>query len=82
MPHLLAQCCTPHFPAEVVAVIRSGGKCMVHTNDCKSLKRVNPARLLPAYWSGHEIGIVVPLIIIMQDRPGFLADITKALYQT
>ena len=24
MPHLLAQCCAPHFPSEVVAVMRSG----------------------------------------------------------
>ncbi len=81
MPHLLAQCCAPHFPAEVVAVMRSGWKCMVHASDCNSLKRVNPARLLPAYWSAHEIGIVVSLIIVIRDRPGFLADITRSLYQ-
>lgn len=81
MPHILAQCCAPRFPAEVVAVMRSGGKCMVHATNCKALNRVNPARLLPAYWSAHEVGIVVPMIIVLRDRPGFLADVTKALYQ-
>jgi (p)ppGpp synthase/HD superfamily hydrolase len=81
MPHTLAQCCNPRFPSEVVAVMRSGGKCMVHTAQCRALNRVNPARFLPAYWSAHEVGIIVPMTIIVRDRPGFLADVTKALYQ-
>ncbi len=80
MPHTLAQCCHPHFPEEIVAVMRSGGKCMVHSLNCYSLQRVNPARLLSAYWSTQATGIVVPLTIIIRDRPGFLADITKSLY--
>lgn len=82
MPYMLAQCCSPQFPEEVIAVMRTGGKCMVHSGECKSLLRVNPARKLPAYWSETEEGIVVSLVIIMKDRPGFLADITKSLYQS
>ncbi len=42
---------------------------MVHSADCKALNRVNPARLLPAYWSAHEVGIVVPVVIVIHDRP-------------
>lgn len=82
MPHILAQCCHPHFPEDVVAVMRSGGKCMVHSQRCYALHRVNPARLLPAYWSTQQAGLIVPLIIVIQDRPGFLADITKTLYHS
>ncbi|MEI6711714.1 MAG: ACT domain-containing protein [bacterium] len=81
MPHTLAQCCTPHFPAEVVAVMRSGGKCMVHSSDCKSLKRVNPARLLPAYWTVYNSGVIVSLVLVANDRPGLIADITQSFYQ-
>ena len=81
MPHTLAQCCSPSFPADIVAVMRSGGKCMVHAQSCKSLNRVNPARLLPAYWSAHDVGIVVALHIVVSDHPWVLADIARIFYQ-
>jgi GTP pyrophosphokinase len=81
VPHVLAQCCGPQFPDEIVAVMRSGGKCMVHASNCKSLNRVNPARLLPAYWSAHDTGIIVSLTLVAYDRPGLIADITQAFYQ-
>ena len=54
---------------------------MVHSGDCKSLQRVNPARLLPAYWSAYNVGVIVPLTIIAPDRPGLIADITQSFYQ-
>ena len=61
--------------------MRSGGKCMVHARDCKSLNRVNPARILPAYWSAHDTGVIVSLTLVAHDRPGLLAHITQAFYQ-
>lgn len=54
---------------------------MVHAGDCKSLKRVNPARLLPAYWSVYNSGVIVPLMIVAIDRPGLIANITQSFYQ-
>lgn len=81
MPHTLGQCCNPRFPVDVVAVMRSGGKCMIHASNCKSLKRVNPARLLPAYWSVHDVGVIVSLTILANDRPGLIAKITQSFYQ-
>lgn len=50
IPHQIAQCCHPTFPDDIVAVLRTGGKCMVHHRECGSMSRVNPARVLPAYW--------------------------------
>lgn len=50
IPHQVAQCCHPVFPDDIVAVLRTGGKCMVHHRECGGLTRVNPARMLPAYW--------------------------------
>lgn len=50
IPHQLAQCCRPHFPDDITAVLRTGGKCMIHRHDCGGLVRVNPERVLPAYW--------------------------------
>lgn len=61
--------------------MRSGGKCMVHARSCKSLNRVNPARILPAYWSAYDTGIIVSLTLVANDRSGLLADITQAFYQ-
>jgi GTP pyrophosphokinase len=50
IPHQLAQCCSPSFPSDIVAVLRTGSKCMIHSADCRNLERVNPQRMLSAYW--------------------------------
>ena len=81
MPYQLAQCCTPEFPEALVAVSRSGGKCMVHAAECAGLDRVNPARILPAYWLVNEKGRVVDLTLNFNERKGILADLTGLLYQ-
>lgn len=54
IPHQMAQCCGPQFPDEIMAVLRTGGRCMIHCTDCASLVRVNPDRLLSAYWQTGE----------------------------
>lgn len=69
IPHQLAQCCTPTFPGDVVAVLRTGGKCMIHSRDCRSLDRVNPIRILPAYWHIGDSGKVVSFTFLFHDTP-------------
>ncbi len=81
MPYQLAQCCAPEFPEALVAVSRSGGKCMVHSAECAGLDRVNPARILPAYWLVNEKGRVIDLTLNFVDRKGILADLTGLLYK-
>lgn len=80
IPHQIAQCCSPHFPDDIIAVLRVGWKCMIHSTSCKSLERVNNRRLLPAYWQTNEKGKVVSLSLLFHDVPGLLARITKVFY--
>lgn len=30
IPHQMAQCCHVEYPEDIVAVLRTGGKCMIH----------------------------------------------------
>ena len=45
-----AGCCRPVFPDAIIWVVRRDGTCNVHRGSCGSLKRINPARQLEAYW--------------------------------
>lgn len=69
IPHQMAQCCNPHFPDDIMAVLRTGGRCMIHRTDCGSLGRVNPDRLLSAYWQTGEKGKVLSFSLLFHDVP-------------
>lgn len=81
IPHQIAQCCHPVFPDDIVAVLRTGGKCMVHNRECGALSRVNPARMLPAYWHVGRKWKVVSFSLLFHDVPGLLSRITKIIYE-
>ncbi|MBP7774110.1 bifunctional (p)ppGpp synthetase/guanosine-3',5'-bis(diphosphate) 3'-pyrophosphohydrolase, partial [Candidatus Gracilibacteria bacterium] len=81
IPHQMAQCCSPHFSDDIVAVLRTGGKCMIHRSDCGSLSRVNPDRLLSAYWQTSEKGKVVSFSLLFHDVPGLVSRVTKIFYE-
>lgn len=81
IPHQMAQCCDPHFPDDVVAVLRTAGKCMVHKADCASLERANPKRLLSAYWQTSGKGKVVSCSLLFHDVPGLMSRITRIFYE-
>ena len=81
IPHQISQCCHPVFPDDIVAVLRTGGKCMVHNRECGALSRVNPARMLPAYWHVGRKWKVVSFSLLFHDVPGLLSRITKIIYE-
>jgi guanosine-3',5'-bis(diphosphate) 3'-pyrophosphohydrolase len=81
IPHQIAQCCNPVFPDDIVAVLRTGGKCMVHHRECRGLSRVNPARMLSAYWHTWGKWKVVSFSLLFHDVPGLLSRITKIVYE-
>lgn len=81
IPHQMAQCCSPHFSDDIVAVLRTGWKCMIHRSDCGSLSRVNPDRLLSAYWQTSEKGKVVSFSLLFHDVPGLVSRVTKIFYE-
>lgn len=81
IPHQMAQCCNPHFSDDIVAVLRTGWKCMIHKSNCGSLTRVNPDRLLSAYWQTSEKGKVVSFSLLFHDVPGLVSRVTKIFYE-
>lgn len=80
IPHQMAQCCSPRFSDDIVAVLRTGGKCMIHKSDCGSLSRVNPDRLLSAYWQTNEKGKITSFSLLFHDVPGLVSRVTKIFY--
>lgn len=81
IPHQMAQCCNPVFPDEIMAVLRTGGRCMIHSADCGSLARVNPDRLLSAYWQTGEKWKVLSFSLLFHDVPWLLSRITHIIYE-
>ncbi len=81
IPHTMAHCCSPVFPDDIVAVLRTGGKCMIHRADCGSLDRVNPRRILSTYWQTNEKGKIISFSLIFHDVPWLLSRITKVFYE-
>lgn len=80
IPHQLAKCCHPECPHDIVAVLRTGGKCMIHKTECGSLTRANPDRILSAYWQVGEKGKAVSLSLLFHDAAGLLHRVTRILY--
>ena len=53
---------------------------MIHSTHCAGLARVNPDRLLPAYWQTGKKGRAVSFSLLFHDTPGLLSRVTKILY--
>ena len=54
---------------------------MIHKSDCGGLTRVNPDRLLSAYWQTGEKGKVVSFSLLFHDVPGLVSRVTKIFYE-
>ena len=80
VPLTLARCCKPAPPDAIVAYTTVGRGVTVHRADCASLKRANPARMLPAEW-GIEAGAAfeVEVQVKAYDRQGLLRDISDVI---
>jgi GTP pyrophosphokinase len=78
-----AQCCNPIRGEQVVGYITRGKGVAVHARRCPNLPSlmVDRERLLEVEWIKGDEGesYAVPLQVVVEDRPGALADITQAI---
>lgn len=78
-----AQCCNPIRGEPVVGYITRGKGVAVHARQCPNVPSlmVNRERVVDVEWMKGEEGeaYAVPLQVIVEDRPGALADVTQAI---
>ena len=80
VPFTWARCCKPTPPDALVAYTTVGRGVTVHRADCASLKRANPARMLPAEWeAGADAAFEVDVAVKAFDRQGLLRDISDVI---
>ncbi|MDP3583497.1 MAG: bifunctional (p)ppGpp synthetase/guanosine-3',5'-bis(diphosphate) 3'-pyrophosphohydrolase [Thiobacillus sp.] len=80
VPLTLARCCKPQPPDALVAYTTVGRGLTVHRADCASLRRANPARMMPAEWV-LDAGAAFEVDILLKafDRQGLLRDISDVI---
>ncbi len=80
VPLTLARCCKPQPPDAIVAYTTVGRGLTVHRADCASLRRANPARMMPAEWV-LDAGAAFEVDILLKafDRQGLLRDISDVI---
>jgi GTP pyrophosphokinase len=80
VPLTLARCCKPQPPEAIVAYTTVGRGLTVHRADCASLRRANPARVMPAEWA-LDAGAAFEVDIRLKafDRQGLLRDVSDVI---
>ena len=76
---VLARCCKPMPPDEIVGFVTKGRGVMIHRKHCVNVPHLDEARLLDAQW-GHQVGkFPADIVIVALDRQGLLRDISDVL---
>lgn len=80
VPLTLARCCKPQPPDPIVSYTTVARGLTVHRADCASLKRANPARVLPAEWVlDANAAFEVDIRLKAFDRQGLLRDVSDVI---
>lgn len=81
---LLAKCCKPVPPDQVIGFVTKGRGISIHRTDCPTLKRLaaaSPERLIRADWGNSHAGqtFAVDIMIEAHDRQSLLRDLSEVL---
>lgn len=78
-----AQCCNPIRGEPVIGYVTRGKGVAIHAVRCSNVPglKVNRERIVDVEWVKGEEGqaYAVPLQVLVEDRPGALADVTQAI---
>jgi GTP pyrophosphokinase len=80
---VLAGCCKPAPPDEVMGFVTKGRGISIHRANCQTLKRLSldaPERLVAVDWGEQKSSIFpIEIEVLAQDRHGLLRDISDVL---
>ena len=78
----LAKCCNPVPGERIVGYITRGRGVSVHSESCPNVGNLlyDPERKIAVAWAGEKkAAYAIELEVVSDDRPGLLADLTKAI---
>ncbi len=77
----LARCCRPAPPDEIVGYVTRGKGVSIHRASCSNLRSLlerAPERLVDVAWGTQRDAVYpVELLVLAQDRPGLLRDVSE-----
>jgi guanosine-3',5'-bis(diphosphate) 3'-pyrophosphohydrolase len=80
-----ARCCSPIYGEEIIGHVKRGKGITVHSTKCSNMPGliVNPDRIVEVEWSemtgGNHAPYYINLRLIIEDRPGIIVDVTRAI---
>lgn len=74
IPYHISACCAPQFGQNILAYKNRGIQFSIHHVDCKEVKRLNPQRILEAYFRSEK-----SFSVKAKDRVGLLRDLIKVI---
>jgi len=78
----LAKCCNPVPGEKIIGYITRGRGVSVHSESCPNVRNLlyDPERQIAVAWAGEKsASYAIELEVLSDDRPGLLADITRAI---
>ncbi|HEY7111725.1 MAG TPA: bifunctional (p)ppGpp synthetase/guanosine-3',5'-bis(diphosphate) 3'-pyrophosphohydrolase [Thermoanaerobaculia bacterium] len=78
----LAKCCSPVPGEPIVGYITRGRGVSVHSETCPNVRNLlyDPERKIEVAWSAKKkVPYAIELEVVVEDRPGLLADVTQAI---
>ncbi|MGH9363680.1 MAG: RelA/SpoT family protein [Thermoanaerobaculia bacterium] len=78
----LAKCCNPLPGEKILGYITRGRGVSVHSESCPNVKNLlyDPERRIDVAWAGGRgAAFPIELDVVVADRPGLLADVTRAI---
>lgn len=77
LPHMLAQCCKPTAPDDIVGYRRTDNIVAIHRRDCSQIKERE--KLIQVKWDGIPPEPNYVVVVEALNRPGLASDLSMAI---
>lgn len=79
VPHQFVQCCDASLADSLVGYVTRGKGISIHKSDCKTLRDIEEARLIPVHVSGAYPKYPVAVSVSVVDRMGLIRDLSQLI---